>query len=274
MRNVNGSGCVFRRRAIIDAGGWQSDTLVEDTDLSYRMQLHNWEIIYDSDVVIPGEVPFNILIFKKQQYRWAKGLIQTFIKLIGPIWQSNKRLTQKLAATAHLSMYSGGFLILLVYLLTLPLIMIKGRLPAQLAIFGFSSFIPPISILVSQIRLRRNWLEGILLYPILSLISIGISLELTRAFWEAVTGKATPFNRTPKVSLKEGSIENYSIDLDWTTLGELILSLYGISAAILVFHKFPAAVPLFIIYSLAFTMNAFSEVVYALRKRARIYQVA
>jgi cellulose synthase/poly-beta-1,6-N-acetylglucosamine synthase-like glycosyltransferase len=37
--NFNGTAGIWRRDAIIDAGGWQHDTLTEDLDLSYRAQL-------------------------------------------------------------------------------------------------------------------------------------------------------------------------------------------------------------------------------------------
>ena len=44
--NFNGTAGVWRRRCIEDAGGWQHDTLTEDTDLSYRAQLGGWRFVY------------------------------------------------------------------------------------------------------------------------------------------------------------------------------------------------------------------------------------
>ena len=44
--NFNGTAGVWRRTAIDDAGGWQHDTLTEDTDLSYRAQLRGWQFVY------------------------------------------------------------------------------------------------------------------------------------------------------------------------------------------------------------------------------------
>src|SRR3569833_3283159 len=40
--NFNGTAGMWRRKAIDDAGGWQHDTLTEDTDLSYRAQVKGW----------------------------------------------------------------------------------------------------------------------------------------------------------------------------------------------------------------------------------------
>ena len=74
--NFNGTGGIWRRSAIIDAGGWQHDTLTEDMDLSYRAQLRGWQFIYLPDVVSPAELPVEMNSFKSQQFRWAKGSIQ------------------------------------------------------------------------------------------------------------------------------------------------------------------------------------------------------
>ena len=75
--NFNGTAGMWRRQAIDEAGGWQHDTLTEDTDLSYRAQLAGWKFIYLQDVECPAELPVEMTAFKTQQARWAKGLIQT-----------------------------------------------------------------------------------------------------------------------------------------------------------------------------------------------------
>src|SRR6202030_1081504 len=48
--NFNGTAGVWRRKAIDDSGGWQHDTLTEDTDLSYRAQLRGWRFLYLQDI--------------------------------------------------------------------------------------------------------------------------------------------------------------------------------------------------------------------------------
>jgi hypothetical protein len=80
--NFNGTAGIFRKEAIIDAGNWQGDTLTEDMDLSYRMQLCGWECRYLIDLVAPAEIPRDLNAFKSQQFRWAKGSTQTAIKLM------------------------------------------------------------------------------------------------------------------------------------------------------------------------------------------------
>ena len=71
--NFNGTAGVWRRQAIDDAGGWQHDTLTEDTDLSYRAQLFGWKFLYLPDIECASELPIDMNGFKAQQARWAKG---------------------------------------------------------------------------------------------------------------------------------------------------------------------------------------------------------
>ena len=61
---------------IDDAGGWQHDTLTEDSDLSYRAQLKGWRFVYLPGLDCPSELPVEMHGFQVQQSRWAKGLTQ------------------------------------------------------------------------------------------------------------------------------------------------------------------------------------------------------
>ncbi|MGC1935252.1 MAG: cellulose synthase family protein, partial [Candidatus Acidiferrales bacterium] len=88
--NFNGTGGVWRRTAIVDAGGWQHDTLTEDTDLSYRAQLRGWHFLYLPEIDCPSELPVEMNAFKSQQARWAKGLMQTAIKILPRVLRSNE----------------------------------------------------------------------------------------------------------------------------------------------------------------------------------------
>ena len=55
--NFNGTAGVWRRTAIDAAGGWQHDTLTEDTDLSYRAQLKGWKFLYLPEIECASELP-------------------------------------------------------------------------------------------------------------------------------------------------------------------------------------------------------------------------
>ncbi|HEX9880338.1 MAG TPA: cellulose synthase family protein, partial [Candidatus Binatia bacterium] len=80
--NFNGTAGVWRSQAIRDAGGWQADTLTEDMDLSYRAQLAGWRLKYVMHVSCPAELPVQVGAFKSQQFRWAKGSMQTARKIL------------------------------------------------------------------------------------------------------------------------------------------------------------------------------------------------
>jgi len=101
--NFNGTAGIWRRTAITDAGGWQHDTLTEDLDLSYRAQLRGWRFVFLPDLIAPAEVPVEMNSFKSQQHRWAKGSIQTCLKLLPRILQSDQPFKVKAEAFFHLS---------------------------------------------------------------------------------------------------------------------------------------------------------------------------
>ena len=89
--NFSGTGGMWRKEAIASAGGWQHDTLTEDLDLSYRAQLAGWRFVYRENIVTPAELPEDISAFRAQQFRWAKGTVQTARKLLGRILRRRSR---------------------------------------------------------------------------------------------------------------------------------------------------------------------------------------
>ena len=109
--NFNGTGGIWRKEAIIDAGNWHSDTLTEDLDLSYRAQLRGWKFKYLNDVTSPAELPAEVNALKSQQFRWTKGAIETARKILPEVWRSGIPLRLKIHSTFHLtncSMPLGG----------------------------------------------------------------------------------------------------------------------------------------------------------------------
>ena len=102
LLNFNSTAGVWRRTAILDAGGWTYDTLTEDLDLSYRAQLRGWTIVYRSDIVCPAELPVLVTGFKSQQRRWAMGTIQTALKLLPAVWKAELPLWTCYQAFVHL----------------------------------------------------------------------------------------------------------------------------------------------------------------------------
>jgi len=75
-----GHAGVFRRKALEDAGGWMSDTITEDMDVAYRVQLMGWKATFAEDAISLEEVPPNYYAAVKRFKRHIKGAIQNLIK--------------------------------------------------------------------------------------------------------------------------------------------------------------------------------------------------
>ncbi|MCK4898684.1 MAG: glycosyltransferase family 2 protein, partial [Anaerolineales bacterium] len=140
--NFNGTAGIWRRKCIEDAGGWHHDTLTEDLDLSYRAQLLGWKIRYLPHITTPAELPEHISAFKSQQFRWAKGSIQTAKKLLGDLWQSSQPLVVKIEGTIHLTHYAVHPLMLINLLLILPLLLTENHLLNIYPIFTLAAIGP------------------------------------------------------------------------------------------------------------------------------------
>ena len=204
--NFNGTCGLWRRTAIIDAGGWEHDTLTEDMDLSYRAQLAGWRCTYRIDLGVPGEVPADVNAWRSQQFRWAKGSIQTAIKLLPRIWRSSWDLHSKVCSTLHMTHYMVHPLILL-SLFSAPLALLlvdSGAIPWWFLLLGMCSFLvgasAPIAVyIVSQLTLHgsKGW-RNLRSLPILAGIGTGIAISNGKAVWQAVRGKQSEFVRTPK----------------------------------------------------------------------------
>jgi cellulose synthase/poly-beta-1,6-N-acetylglucosamine synthase-like glycosyltransferase len=203
--NFNGTAGMWRRQAIIDAGGWQHDTLTEDTDLSYRSQLKGWQFKYVQDIECPAELPIEMTAFKTQQARWAKGLIQTGKKVLPLVFRSDVPWRIKVEAFYHLTANISYPLMIILSTLLLPAMIIRSfggwfqMLLIDLPLFLASTFSISSFYLVSQKELfPRRWPRTFLYLPFLMSLGIGLTLTNTRAVIEALLGIKSSFKRTPK----------------------------------------------------------------------------
>lgn len=203
--NFNGTAGMWRRQAIEDAGGWQHDTLTEDTDLSYRAQLKGWKFKYVQDIECPAELPIEMTAFKVQQARWAKGLVQTGKKILPILFRSRVPLRVKVEAWYHLSANISYPLMIIFSTLLLPAMIIRSfggwvqMLVIDLPLFLASTFSISSFYLVSQKELfPRSWFRTFLFLPFLMSFGIGLTLTNTRAVLEALLGVKSAFKRTPK----------------------------------------------------------------------------
>jgi cellulose synthase/poly-beta-1,6-N-acetylglucosamine synthase-like glycosyltransferase len=209
--NFNGTAGIWRREAIETAGGWQHDTLTEDTDLSYRAQMAGWQFLYLPNIVCPAELPVEMNSFKTQQFRWAKGLVQTGIKLLPRILRSKLPLKIKIEAFFHLSANISYPLMIVLCLLMLPAMIVRFNqgwfqmlyidLPLWLAATASVSTF----YLVAQRELYSDWRSRLKYLPFLMAVGIGLSVSNSKAVIEALLGIKTSFKRTPKYHIENKS---------------------------------------------------------------------
>jgi hypothetical protein len=206
--NFNGTAGVWRRTAIEDAGGWQHDTLTEDTDLSYRAQLKGWHFLYLPDIECASELPVEMNSFKSQQARWAKGLMQTAKKILPRVMRSDEPIHVKAEAFFHLTANISYPLMVVLSTMLLPAMIVRfyqgsfQMLVIDLPLFLASTCSISSFYLVAQKNLHpKSWKKTFLYMPFVMAIGIGISIRNAVAVLEALWGKKSEFVRTPKYNM-------------------------------------------------------------------------
>lgn len=263
--NFNGTCGVWRRAAIDDAGGWSAATLTEDLDLSYRALLRGWRARFLPDVAVAGELPGTLAALRQQQFRWAKGSIQTARRLLGAVWRSERTLSTKLAATLHLTHYAVHPLMLATALLSLPFAfaapqVLGPELGVALAALTLVGTGAPNSLYVYAERTLYpgSWLGRVAALPALVLLGIGLALGNTRAVLEALlVSEPGEFVRTPKTGATDrgrGRGHGYGTAVDSLAGLELAIGIYcGVAAVVgLAWARFWFA-PLLLLYAAGFT---------------------
>ena len=205
--NFNGTAGMWRRQAIVDGGGWQHDTLTEDTDLSYRSQMAGWRFKYLPEVECPSELPIEMSAFKTQQARWAKGLIQVSIKLLPQIFSSKSTMTRrnKIESIYHLTANIAYPLMVIMTALLVPSMICRfyqgwfQMLLIDVPLFTASTASIAVFYALSQRELfPKTWMKSLLYLPMLMAIGIGLTVTNTKAVMEALFGMKSAFVRTPK----------------------------------------------------------------------------
>ncbi|MCK5604997.1 glycosyltransferase [Candidatus Pacearchaeota archaeon] len=217
LAHFSGTGGIFRRKSIEDVGGWHHDTLAEDLDLSMRLQLNGWKYAYLPYTTCPGEVPPKIRIFIKQQYRWAKGFTQCFIKHWKSVIKCEElSFFQKFEALMQLGTYFvypfsliGMFCTLLLLRTFSPNFFFQdfwnlffAPIISIISIMIYSSPFIVYGITISELN-RNNNKETIEIRRIFYLLFLGLitSITNTKGILEAFLQIRSPFNRTLKFGL-------------------------------------------------------------------------
>ncbi|HYH45077.1 MAG TPA: glycosyltransferase family 2 protein, partial [Thermoanaerobaculia bacterium] len=214
--NFNGTAGIWRREAIETAGGWAHDTLTEDLDLSYRAQLAGWRFLYLPELAVPSELPVDINGFKSQQFRWAKGSVQTGRKLLGRILAADLPWRVKVEAFVHLTNNGTYLLTVLLSLLIFPaMVLRRGTSELVLLLVDVPLFFgATLSVLVFYLAGQaalgttgggpgwRRTLRLLPALPALMALGIGLSINNARAVLAGLFQQGGTFHRTPKYRIE------------------------------------------------------------------------
>jgi cellulose synthase/poly-beta-1,6-N-acetylglucosamine synthase-like glycosyltransferase len=235
--NFNGTAGVWRREAIVDGGGWQHDTLTEDLDLSYRTQMKGWRFVYLQDVVSPAEIPVEMNAFKGQQFRWAKGSVQTCMKLLPRILASPLSAAIKTEAAFHLGANFAYPLMILLALLMFPAMVIRYNMGwyemmiVDVPLFlGATMSVCSFYVMSQREVFGESWKTRLRYLPAVLSVGIGLSVSNAKGVLEAIFGIESEFTRTPKYGVEGAGDEwrqkRYRGNVTLLPFVELLLGLY------------------------------------------------
>jgi hypothetical protein len=274
--NFNGTAGMWRHAAIIDGGGWQHDTLTEDLDLSYRTQVKGWRFVFLPDVVAPAELPEDMNAFKAQQHRWAKGSIQTALKLWPVLRKAGLGAEDRKEAFFHLTANMAWVVMIpLAVLLPVSCVVRVSHgwfevLLVDLPFFVMATLSVLMFYAVSQAEQGAGWWERVRLLPFVMALGIGLSVNNARAVVEALMGHETGFVRTPKAGAGSAGPRrsSYRALASFQPLVELGLAAYmSYGVAYLVERKVYYSVPFLVLFQVGFGYVALVSIYEGLRGR-------
>lgn len=241
--NFNGTAGMWRKSTIVDAGGWQHDTLTEDMDLSFRAQLRGWRFVYVPDALAPAEIPCEMNSFKTQQFRWAKGSAQTAKKLLPIVLKAKLPWHVKLEALFHLTNNFAYVFLIVLALLQLPNMILRQEMGVpellllDVPLFGATSVSIVLFYLTTHRALYDDMWEAIRRLPLIMALGIGLSLNNARAVIEGIFGNDVEFVRTPKhgvtTSNQTWTKKKYKAGKTFFSLIELGFGLYFVATIVL-----------------------------------------
>lgn len=264
--NFNGTAGMWRREAIEWSGGWQHDTLTEDSDLSFRAQLMGWRFIYLLNDDVPAELPVEMNAFKAQQRRWAKGMVQTGLKLLPRVWKHpHLSFGRKTELGFRLMGNLAAPLVIALSLLHLPVLIVRFHqgvfhtlmLDVPLLIMATLSVVAFYGTAILYLHPREKW--RLLLLPLAMGMGIGLVFSNTRAVIEGLLGIKSSFVRTPKYNVENSQdswlqqAAKYRRKKGWLPLFELGLALYFVFAVYYAIRShIYATIPFLLIFLLGY----------------------
>ncbi|MCB0599783.1 MAG: glycosyltransferase [Saprospiraceae bacterium] len=248
LLQFNGTGGIWRRQTILDAGGWQPDTLTEDLDLSYRSQLRGWKIQYLEKLGSPAELPAEMNGLKSQQHRWMKGGAETAKKNLPHVWRSTLPLGKKIHATLHLMASAIFVFVFLIGVFSVPVLFLTRFL--EINIHYFAWFLTGMLAIVAVYfagNVTTGWSKGswgkkalkfLVLFPVFLSLSMGLSLHNSVAVIQGWLGRKSSFVRTPKFNIRTitDTFRNHRYlarSISRLTVWEGVMAVYFLAAVVM-----------------------------------------
>jgi len=268
--NFNGTAGILRKAMIDDAGGWQHDTLTEDSDLSYRAQLKGWRFVYLPGLDCPSELPVEMHGFQVQQARWAKGLTQVAKKLLPSLLKADIPKRVKAEAFMHLTPNVSYPLMIVVSALMLPVMIVRfymgvwHMLLIDVPLIAASFWSISAFYVVAQRELHpKNWKRSILMLPMLMATGVALTIINTRAVLEALFRVETAFVRTPKYAIGDRpvnlEVKKYRRRSGWLPYAELLLGTYFLGTIVFAIETFNyLSIPFLTLFVFGYYWAAFS----------------
>lgn len=115
---VPGPVGLFRREALEEVGGYDTDTFAEDADLTLKLVGAGWKVVYEDNAIAWTEAPERWLDLVQQRYRWTRGILQSLKKRKGllfrpfpdfPLWLSSVEMGFEAVLWPILNVYAHLF---------------------------------------------------------------------------------------------------------------------------------------------------------------------
>ena len=257
--NFSGTGGIWRKAAIADAGGWQHDTLTEELELSYRAQQRGWKVVYRPDEVSPSELPEDMSAMRAQQFRWAKGMVQTARKLLRTVLESPLTGQQRIEAIFHMTPHFAYPLMIALSVLLLPALILMPAADWQTMLLvdlplccGATGSLALFYATAERAQGRSGW-SALVRLPVLISLGMGLAPNQTKAVVSGFSSMSGEFVRTPKKGNASGRYRQVA-QLPLAEIGLALVSTASVVASLETGHWF--ATPFALLFAAGYTYVA------------------
>lgn len=201
---THGTMCLIRREALLAAGNWSSDTIVEDTDLGLSLLARGWRAHYTNTRYGWGLLPCDFAAYKRQRHRWAYGGVQLIKKHWRAFLPGRSLLTPQqrseylLGWLTWLGAEAVGVLIAILNLIWMPLVAFLGiAVPeAVLTLPVLATF--AVMLLHFMVLYRTRVQAPIFASLGAAFSAMALQFTVGRAVADGVIKDKLPFERTAK----------------------------------------------------------------------------